>query len=280
MVINIAEFKIEALVLCDFCARHGGGKKWYENEANFSRTLFADKETQDFLHDYFSRSVEKSKQTFEENMQAASNPALKQIVEPRLQEKYTDYLHHQVVPTEIAEQIVRIANRACRFSCICRKRYGDCTKYCVGLGFVPEYCSKYPDYTTGVEELTVEDATEYIRKLDGERIVHAVSALRVPYVGMICNCDLRVCSPYRYRVKLGIKSAMYKSEYVFRIDLDKCNQCGKCRRKCLFGAIKLVRGACSIDKEKCFGCGMCRTVCETKAIISTLRTDTKINNKW
>jgi hypothetical protein len=76
--------------------------------------------------------------------------------------------------------------------------YGDCTKYCVGLGFVPDIASKYPDYTTGVEELTVEDATEYIRKLDEERIVHAVSALRVPYVGMICNCDLRVCSPYRY----------------------------------------------------------------------------------
>ena len=266
--------------MCDFCARHGGGKKWYENEANFSKKLFTDQETQDFLGDYFSRSVEKSRQTFEENMRAASNPALKQIVEPKLKERYAKYLHHQVVPTEIAEQIVRIANRACRFSCICRKRYGDCTKYCVGLGFVPDIASKYPDYTTGVEELTVEETVEYIRKLDEERIVHAVSALRVPYVGMICNCDLRVCAPYRYRVMLGIKSAMYKSEYLFKIEADKCSQCGKCQTKCLFGAIKNVKGTYLIDQEKCFGCGMCRTVCEEKAISSMPRTRTKIRNMW
>jgi MinD superfamily P-loop ATPase len=104
--------------------------------------------------------------------------------------------------------------------------------------------------------------------------------LRVPYVGMICNCDLRVCAPYRYRVMLGIKSAMYKSEYLFKIKADKCSQCGKCQTKCLFGAIKNVKGAYLIDQEKCFGCGMCRTVCEEKAISLMPGTRTKIRNMW
>lgn len=267
-------------VLCDFCLKHGGGKKWYENEANFSKKLFEEEETQVFMHDYFSRSIEKSKQTFEENLRSAAIPALKRIVEPKLQDRYQNYLHHQVVPTEVASQIIRTASRACRFSCVCRKRYSDSTKYCVGLGFVLDVAAKYPDYTTGVEELSIEEAIEFVQRLDSEKIVHSVSALRVPYVGMVCNCDLRVCAPYRYRVTLGIKSAMYKSECLFKIDPDKCSQCGECLKKCLFGAVKVDENGFFIDKEQCFGCGMCRTVCEEKAIVSMPRTTIKIKEIW
>jgi len=266
--------------LCDYCAKHGGGKKWYENEANFSKKLFEDKETQAFMHEYFSRSIEKSRQTFEENLRVAINPTLKRIVEPRLKDRYSSYLHHQVVPIEVAAQIIKTACRACKFSCVCRKRYGDSTKYCIGLGFVADVAAKYPDYTTGVEELSIEDAIEFIRKLDNEKIVHSVSALRVPYVGMVCNCDLRVCAPYRYRATLGIKSAMYKSEYIFKIDPDRCSQCKKCLTKCLFGAVKVDKSAIFIDKEKCFGCGMCRTVCEDNAIVSAPRASLKLKEMW
>jgi len=266
--------------LCDFCTEHGGGKKWYENEANFSKKLFEDKETQAFMHDYFSRSIEKSKQTFEENLRSATNPALKCIVEPELRNRYSNYLHHQVIPTEVAAQIIKTASRACKFSCVCRKRYGDSTKYCIGLGFVPDIAAKYPDYTSDVEELSIEDATEFLRGLDSEKIIHSVSALRAPYVGMVCNCDLRVCAPYRYRVTLGIKQAMYKSEYVFRINPDTCDRCRKCLTKCLFGAIKVGRNFFFIDKEMCFGCGMCRTVCEEKAIISVPRNNIEIKEMW
>lgn len=266
--------------MCDYCVQHGGGKKWYENEANFSKKLFKDKETQAFMHEYFSRSIEKSKQTFEENLRSATNSALKSIVKRKLQNRYSNYLHHQVVPTEVAAQIIKTASRACKFSCVCRKRYGDSTKYCIGLGFVTDFAAKYPDYTTGVEELAIEEAIEFIRGLDNEKIVHSVSALKVPYVGMVCNCDLRVCAPYRYRVTLGIKSAMYKSEYIFKIDRDKCSQCRKCLTKCLFGAVKIGKNVFFIDKEQCFGCGMCRTVCEEKAIISAPRTDAKIKEMW
>ena len=266
--------------MCDYCAKHGSGKKWYENEVNFSKKLFDDKETQAFMHEYFSKSIEKSKQTFEGNLRSVSNLTLKCIVEQKLHDKYSNYLHHQVVPTEVAAQIIRIASRACRFSCICRKRYGDSTKYCIGLGFVADIATKYPNYTTGVEELSIEEAIEFVSGLDSEGVIHAVSALRVPYVGMICNCDLRVCSPYRYRKTLGIKSAMYKSEYIFRIDSDKCNQCGECLTRCLFGAVKVGKGDFLINKEQCFGCGMCRTVCDEKAIYPIPRSEIKIKELW
>lgn len=143
---HFEQYCLRVYPFCDFCAKHGGGKKWYENEANFSKKLFEEEETQAFMHDFFSRSIEYSKQ-LEENLRSATNLTLKRIIEPKLQSSYSNYLHHQVIPTEVAAQIIKTASRACKFSCVCRKIYGDSTKYCIGLGFVPDVAANYPDYT-------------------------------------------------------------------------------------------------------------------------------------
>jgi hypothetical protein len=37
---------------------HGEGKRWYQNERNYSREIFSSDETQSFMRDFFSRQVE------------------------------------------------------------------------------------------------------------------------------------------------------------------------------------------------------------------------------
>ena len=72
---------------------------------------------------------------------------------------------------------------------------------------------------------------------EDESVVHAVSALGVPYIGIICNCDMDVCTPYLHRVRLGISEPFHKGHYVTVVNEQKCVGCGTCEQACSFGAI-------------------------------------------
>jgi MinD superfamily P-loop ATPase len=50
------------------------------------------------------------------------------------------------------------------------------------------------------------------------------------------------------------------------IDLDKCNQCGKCSEICCFNAIVVVGETVLCFEELCHSCGGCLAVCPEKAI--------------
>ncbi|MFQ6088367.1 MAG: ATP-binding protein, partial [Candidatus Methanofastidiosia archaeon] len=246
---------------------HGDGKKWYENELNYSKKLFEERETQIAAENYFSQTIkerrEGAKKLFDSNLKI-----LDSITQKKLENHYANYLHHQVVPLEDAVEVAKTATRACRMECVCRKIYGKSQGECIGLGFSVDFASKYPEY--GAKEISVGDLVDYLKELSQNKIVHSVSALRVPYVGMICNCNLRYCLPYRTRKKFGIRKAFYKAEYFFEINKDKCSKCLECLPMCQFGALKHKKDV-YIDREKCFGCGLCRGACEEKAMVKRNR---------
>lgn len=54
----------------------------------------------------------------------------------------------------------------------------------------------------------------------------------------------------------------------YRIDVEECTECGKCKSSCKYGAIKIAVINYILDSEKCIGCGKCIDVCdeETGAI--------------
>jgi len=263
--------------MCDYCVLHGEGKRWYQNERNYSREIFSSDETQTFIHDFFSRQLEERKKRNTEIL-ALSKTAEWLLTHEKLETYYRENLHHQVVPTEVACDIVRMADRACLMSCVCKKMVGKQDKLCLGLGFAADVADGYPEYTDGIQEISVGDACAFIERLDEGGVVHSVSALRVPYVGMVCNCDLKFCNPYRMRLR-GVKNAFYKSEFVFEIDRNKCSQCGECVSRCLFGALRSEEEI-FIDAEKCFGCGQCRRACEEHAIVAKERSTHAVGEIW
>lgn len=258
--------------MCDYCVLHGEGKRWYQNEKNYSREISSSDETQTFMHDFFSRQIEERIKRNTEIL-ALSKIAEWFLMREKLEIYYRENLHHQVVPTEVACDITKMANRVCLMSCVCKKMMGKQDKLCLGLGFAVDVADGYPEYTDGIQEISVLDACAFIERLDERGVVHSVSALHVPYVGMVCNCDLKFCNPYKMRL-LGVRDAFFKSEYIFEIKRDKCSQCGECISRCLFGALRIGREI-TIDAEKCYGCGQCRHACEEHAIVPReRRTDT------
>ena len=61
---------------------------------------------------------------------------------------------------------------------------------------------------------------------------------------------------------------------------DKCTLCGICEEKCLFDAIKYVKGSSGeyyrVDPFACDGCGLCRRVCPDDAIAF----ESVISGRW
>ena len=117
--------------------------------------------------------------------------------------------------------------------------------------------------------MSVDEAPEHLENLvENEDIVHAVSALGVPYIGMLCNCDMKVCLPYYVRLRLGIDSPFHKGHSAACIDVSVCAQCRTCEKVCPFRVPEFdeVESVMTINHDSCFGCGVCIKHCPENAI--------------
>lgn len=63
-------------------------------------------------------------------------------------------------------------------------------------------------------------------------------------------------------------SALFRAEYVGRVDSALCSGCRAGMRICPFGAIvdSALDKKVDIDPRQCYGCGICRTTCKEGAI--------------
>ena len=263
------------LDLCEYCALHGAGKKWYQNAENISKKLARSDLVKDFCEGYFSR----------ERVANTWNPSeylflpVEENEREQINNRYKKYLHHQVVSSEEAFDILKLANyhtddhehTVVRLPCVCRYTgYGsDPDLSCFGIAFTDEYTRKFPKYLGGTHRyVSTGEAVESLEMMISDNpIVHAVSALGVPYLGMLCNCDMSVCRPYYHRLRLGINSPFYKGHNAAQIDRQKCVNCGKCQEVCPFDVPYTCNdGTVVIDAELCYGCGVCVRNCPENAI--------------
>jgi heterodisulfide reductase subunit A len=56
------------------------------------------------------------------------------------------------------------------------------------------------------------------------------------------------------------------SPIIAKVDIDKCNGCGKCSKQCLFGAICIEDKIATISQAMCRGCGNCISSCKFDAV--------------
>ena len=123
-----------------------------------------------------------------------------------------------------------------------------------------------PD-TSGLEELTKEEALENFRQYEKEGLCHSVWTFMTPFIGGICNCVRSDCGAMQATVTYGFP-VMFRAEYVAEVDAELCNGCRQCMRVCQFGAIGYsgANKKIFIDPLRCYGCGICRASCTKDAI--------------
>lgn len=253
--------------MCQFCAQHGDGKKWYLTMSNYSRELIEQDARVDYMLDFANRFQERMPrklQTFEH----IKHSPLRELSKPLFIRSQKQNHFGQVVPIEEIELILDQVDAIARVECVCRMvtTGRKDARYCYLLTDHPRLAAELDD-SFNLEYLTAEEAGRSVAQLDKEGLIHSVWTFKSPYIGAICNCD-QDCIAYRIGHAENYFKLMFRAEWVAEVELDICNGCKNCLRQCQFGAMRFsaTNKKVSIDPRLCYGCGLCRAACNKDAI--------------
>jgi ferredoxin len=276
--------------MCEFCHKHGEGKKWYLEANNYSEDLLSDLRRREFIIDFLEKPESRRKSIKRLNDLDKAPGFVKRAIIRRVSNKMKKVHFGQVVPIEEIKRIFEFVTSVARFACVCRHAtLGSEQRYCFGVSMAPqggelarivqEIDASYltgPN-TAGIEQFSKEDALSFMRENEQEGLCHTVWTFIAPFIGGICNCDKTDCLAMRSTVTHGLP-VMFRAEYIAKTDPDLCNGCRLCMRVCQFGAIgySAALEKSSIDPRRCFGCGICRSVCTREAISLVERLDVPV----
>jgi len=268
------------IAMCEFCLKHGEGKKWYLQVSNYSEDLLSDIRRRRFIETFFT-DTEAHKRDIQRLEQLEKAPKFIKGMVRRIITRRMKKVHYgQVVPIEDIERIFGFVNSIVRVACICRHiTLGRERRYCYGVSLAPDGGKlgeivrgldnsflNGPD-TVGLETVSKDEAISALRSHEQEGLCHSIWTFHTPFIAGVCNCDRSDCLAMRCTVTCAIP-VMFRAEYVAEVDPEACEGCRQCMRLCQFGAISysVSNGKAVIDQRWCYGCGICRSVCPRDAI--------------
>lgn len=266
--------------MCDICKKHGNGNKWYFNPKNYSREM--GEVRKEYLERLAGRTLGEWMIGGYENIESLKRaPLIGKLLTNMVDKNLGKAMGGQVIPLDDALKVLELCDNPALLPCECRKMVGREGYYCMNMGLLPElYKKANPDEY--VEELSVNKAKRLVSEWDTRGFYHLILWTRVPYVTTICNCTIPICTAYKGRHFLGLKTNMIKGEYIANVNQSKCNGCKICLIRCPFGAVRfnLNNEKAFIDINRCFGCGLCETGCTQEAIKLIDRKLTPAKNLW
>jgi NADPH-dependent glutamate synthase beta subunit-like oxidoreductase len=131
---------------------------------------------------------------------------------------------------------------------------------CIQMGHAAEYYIR----TGRGRQITREEAFDVIRRAEENGLMHQIPNLDGSgKTHAICNCCGCSCLSLR-SAEMYLNADMVRSNYVSRVDKDKCVACGECVRYCPVNALQLGQKICS----------------KTPVIESIERKDTPRDTEW
>ncbi len=266
--------------MCEFCHKHGEGKKWYLQAENYSEDLMSDLKRRKMITDFFANPGELRELTDKLLGLSKAPGFVRSVLVPYMVGRQKKVHYGQVLPIEDVEEIFGFVTSVVRLPCLCRHIFlGTEQRFCYGVSMAPQEGEMLKiireidmDYltgpdTSGLEALTKEEALESLRQHEQEGLCHTVWTFMAPFTGGICNCDRSDCGAMQATVTYGFP-VMFRAEYVAEMDQELCNGCRQCMRVCQFGAIgySAANKKVFIDPLRCYGCGICRASCTKDAI--------------
>lgn len=113
---------------------------------------------------------------------------------------------------------------------------------CIQLGHAAEYYIR----TGKGREINREEAFEIIRQAEENGLMHQIPNTDGPgKTHAICNCCGCGCLSLR-TAEMFYNNDMVRSNYVSKIDKEKCVACGECVEVCPVNALKLGQKVCSV----------------------------------
>ncbi|MGO9379321.1 MAG: 4Fe-4S binding protein [Dissulfurispiraceae bacterium] len=264
--------------MCELCTKHGDGKVWYKNAANYANDLLADIKRRKFIEDFHRTTMEEGFKTLGRLetlfMKKGHLPVgVIRAIEARAKAEHFG----QVLPIEEIRDLVLKAESIVRMPCACRwtmvRKEERC---CYALSYSPDpwykgfdmsYFGKSSD--EGLETVRTEEAIEQMMATEEHGAIHSIWTMMTPFIGAVCNCTAKDCIAMRTLSSIGANT-IAKAEHIALVDRELCLGCGLCAELCQFEAIgsEMEEGAsiAVIDSERCYGCGLCRKACDHGAI--------------
>lgn len=176
------------------------------------------------------------------------------------------------------ENVADLISRARSFrvmECICRKEQGALGRPCshpseTCLAFSPEE-NAYDEFPTWGRTITREEALAILTQAEQEGLVHCTYNLQRQNM-FVCNCCSCCCGFLRAIREFSAPHLLLRSNYVARIDRERCAVCGYCiESRCPVAAMVEQDGAVHVLPERCIGCGVCTVDCPGDAVTLVLR---------
>jgi ferredoxin len=270
--------------MCEFCTKHGEGKIWYKNAANYGQDLLSDLDRRRYIGNFLTSAFKDGFETLG-RLEAIVNKKgkLPRAVAAAMAAKAKAEHFGQVLPIEEIGHIVGLARTVVRMPCACRWNIGKKEeRCCYAVSYGPEawyrgidmsYFGKATD--EGLEPLTGETAIAQMTAMEEQGAVHTIWTMMTPFIGAICNCRPEDCLAMLTLSRTAVET-MARAEQVAKVDDTLCTGCGLCEAACHFKAIDSHKHGgdahAHIDPVNCFGCGLCRTACGAGAISLVERT--------
>ncbi len=274
--------------MCEWCYKHGGGKKWYLNSRNYLLETAMEVDAHEYIYELW-KNFEKVylKKVFGISTKGPGYKFSIPIIGRAIHWYINSWFRKerplkgrnplraeghpgQVVPLEDAKKILELADPILRVHCACRwMTRGVKDQCCLAFGALAEMVPRLPRYIPegGVEPMDTAEAQSFIEKMQDQGRVNTVWFGPIPYIAALCSCELPECAATRVRTAYNLMS-LYKGEYVAKVNPAKCEGCRACTSRCQFGAISFndSMNLPYIDQWKCFGCGQCALACPNGAI--------------
>jgi ferredoxin len=269
--------------MCEFCTKHGEGKIWYKNAANYGQDLLSDLNRRRYIENFLTSAFSEGFQTLGRlETIFRKKGKLPRSVQTALVQKSKAEHFGQVLPIEEIADLVGRARTVVRMPCACRWNIGKKEeRCCYAVSYGPEawynaidmaYFGKASD--EGMEALAADTAISQMKAMEEQGRVHTIWTMMTPFIGAICNCSPEDCLAMLTLSRTRVET-MERAEYVARVDETLCTGCGLCEVECHFKAVNSHQhhgtSHAHIDSHKCFGCGLCRRVCVTGAISLVMR---------
>lgn len=184
--------------------------------------------------------------------------------------------HTEILDWERATYLIESATAHAVSDCACRHKARHLGKacdnpdnVCISLNTGAEVLAK----SGNAKLITKDEAMDILIKCKDLGLMQTGDNVQKK-VSYICNCCSCCCGMIGAINDFGITEAIVTSNWIMKVDVEKCKGCGACLNKCPVKAIdmthdngehkNLKKVICNTDL--CLGCGVCPSSCRFDAL--------------